>query len=561
MREFVRGAFERLPLQYRVLCRQFLLRVVDLESLSIEADIPRYLGQFAGVLLMLSMIHAVVCYAAIARYTWAVEQYLVRTTMLVVGLITVVCWDSTFPDRRDVMVLGTLPVRPGTIVAAKVSATAGLIGLGVMALNVASGVMAPLCLGPVHRAWWGFFVEFAAYWVAMTAAALFLYGAVLAVQGGMAAVLPRGMFLRISAALQLAAFTVLLGVYFLEPSITSVAGLMDARNHAVLAWSPQFWFFAVLNQMDGSLPRELTWLAWRGWAAVAIAVGGGAAALMWSYLRTMKRTVEQPDLAPSARRSGWRWPLARGAHGAMVVFSVRTVVRSRHHRVAYAFYMSMVLAIGLSCLRSARASGAMSVGFLMGSVLMVALAVAGLRGIFSLPISLNANWVMRVTQRSGPEKYLAAARTVLLILAAAPAWICAAAAAIFYRQHAEAWRHLVLLGVMALLFVEASMVGMKKAPFACSYLPGRSNVQVRFWGFVIGFLPLAMVFARYEWRVLDHPLAYARLVSIVMTATLLLWLWNRRDAKSRALHFEDAEHALVTTLGIGSIRPVVVAAE
>jgi len=36
---------ERLPLQFRVLYRQFLLRVVDLEALSIQADVPRLLGQ------------------------------------------------------------------------------------------------------------------------------------------------------------------------------------------------------------------------------------------------------------------------------------------------------------------------------------------------------------------------------------------------------------------------------------------------------------------------------------------------------------------------------------
>ena len=48
----------RLPLDFRVLYRQFLLRVIDLEALSIEADIPSYLGQFAGILIMISLCHA-----------------------------------------------------------------------------------------------------------------------------------------------------------------------------------------------------------------------------------------------------------------------------------------------------------------------------------------------------------------------------------------------------------------------------------------------------------------------------------------------------------------------
>jgi hypothetical protein len=47
---------DRLPLQFRVLCHQFLLRVVDLEALSIKADVTAFLGQFAGILIMFSLI-------------------------------------------------------------------------------------------------------------------------------------------------------------------------------------------------------------------------------------------------------------------------------------------------------------------------------------------------------------------------------------------------------------------------------------------------------------------------------------------------------------------------
>jgi hypothetical protein len=43
--------------------------------------------------------------------TWGMEHFLISTTMLVVGLFAVLSWDSAFPDRRDVLVLGPLPVR------------------------------------------------------------------------------------------------------------------------------------------------------------------------------------------------------------------------------------------------------------------------------------------------------------------------------------------------------------------------------------------------------------------------------------------------------------------
>src|SRR4029079_4411356 len=129
-------ASARLPRDFRVLHSQFLLRVIDLEALSIEADIPRFLGQFAGVLIMFSFIHAFAVYVAILEYPLRLEHYLISTMMLVAGLITVVSWDSIFPDRRDIMVLGSLPLRSATILAAKGGASASLLGIAILPLHI-----------------------------------------------------------------------------------------------------------------------------------------------------------------------------------------------------------------------------------------------------------------------------------------------------------------------------------------------------------------------------------------------------------------------------------------
>ena len=64
----------RLPLPFRVMHRQFLLRVVDLEALSIS--IPSFLGQFAGILMMLSFVHGlgVLWFPPPPSQTWQYEQ-------------------------------------------------------------------------------------------------------------------------------------------------------------------------------------------------------------------------------------------------------------------------------------------------------------------------------------------------------------------------------------------------------------------------------------------------------------------------------------------------------
>src|ERR1700746_1410572 len=114
---------ERLPLEFRILHRQFLLRVVDLEALSIEADIPRFLGQFAGILIFISLMRALgaLWFPPPPDQAWRVQQGQIENMLLVIGLCTVITWDATFPDRRDLAVLGPLPVRPRTILLAKLS--------------------------------------------------------------------------------------------------------------------------------------------------------------------------------------------------------------------------------------------------------------------------------------------------------------------------------------------------------------------------------------------------------------------------------------------------------
>ena len=98
-------------LQFRVLYREFLFRVVDLELLAQDGDPSKLLGQFAGLLIFCSLwLTPVAGLAGSAAghnpmlgmmLRWVAQHFLIATTMLTVGLFAVMSWESTFPDRRD----------------------------------------------------------------------------------------------------------------------------------------------------------------------------------------------------------------------------------------------------------------------------------------------------------------------------------------------------------------------------------------------------------------------------------------------------------------------------
>jgi hypothetical protein len=344
-------------------------------------------------------------------------------------------------------------------------------------------------------------------------------------------------------------------VYFLQPSLTNPGALADAQSRWILVCSPSYWFFALFNQLNGTLPAEFTWLAVRAWIGLAIAVCGAAAALLLCYVRIMKKTVEEPDLVPGARGLHWVPSFGSSLQTAIALFSIRSLTRSRQHRVAFAFYLAFVFGIALSLLRDDLALGVrseVSSGLLMSTFIMMTFAVFGLRSVFALPISLTANWVLRTTQFRSSEKYIAATRGYLLLIAALPAWLLSAGLSLGFRPAGQVAAHLAILALLGWILAELCLVGFYKVPFTCSYLPGKSNIQLVFWAFFIVCVPLALWVADIELDALHHPLKFACLAAVFAAAALGLFSFNRFRAQSAVLYFEELPEEVITTLKLSA---------
>ena len=164
----------------RVLYRQFLFRIVELESLSSKADVAKLLGQFASVLVLFSLIQmfagllftdAKMTAAVRSAATWSTEYQLLSLTLLVAGLFSVLSWEALLPDQRDAFVLGPLPVQPVTLCLAKVIASASAVGLSAFALNCASGLIWPAALAQAGLI--AVLRSYVAYWLTLLCAVLF----------------------------------------------------------------------------------------------------------------------------------------------------------------------------------------------------------------------------------------------------------------------------------------------------------------------------------------------------------------------------------------------------
>src|ERR1700728_4221927 len=119
---------------FRVLYRLFLARIIDLEILSAGGDFTDLVVRFVSVLAAFSLV---LTYLIVPRYflptlpraslqysLWNDTEFLISTSIAVAGLLAVLAWNAVFPDRRDCLVLGPLPVSTPVIIVAKLAAMA-----------------------------------------------------------------------------------------------------------------------------------------------------------------------------------------------------------------------------------------------------------------------------------------------------------------------------------------------------------------------------------------------------------------------------------------------------
>jgi hypothetical protein len=583
-------------IQFRVLYREFLFRMVDLEVLSAHAlgDSNKLLGQLGALLVFISLnltfaafifasAHMSPTVALLATMVW--EHFLVATTMLVVGVFAVLSWDSTFPDRRDVLVLGPLPVRGLTMFRAKVAAVATGLALTVALLHGASALIWPIAfavhatpqmvpalakaspfdwvLVPAATGFTGLLRWFGAYWFTMLAAGGFIYCGVLGLQGLAAQLFPRRLFLRVSGWLQLSSFCLFVVVYSLQPVFGGIDGLAGLRLLRLVNWLPSYWFLGMFHQLNGSMHPILAPLAQRAWIGLGVVFAAAALAYTLSYVRTLRKIMEEPDIVPGAWGIGWLPPFGDKVQTAIGQFAVRTLLRSRQHRMILAFYLGVGFALALWLLKApamkeglpdARANSPWrqaDTPILASSILILVASVVGTRVVFAMPLDLRANWVFRVVGVRPGATHLVAVRRALLLLSVAPVWTVTAAICLRLWPWRQAAGHLVLLGSLGFLLVELALRGFRKIPFTCSYLPGKSHVNMVFLT-ALGVLYFVIFCVQYEVQALQRRRDTFTMATLFAAAAVAARLAGSALARSgqEDLRFEEAAEPAVLELGL-----------
>jgi CubicO group peptidase (beta-lactamase class C family) len=400
---------------------------------------------------------------------------------------------------------------------------------------------------------------YAVYWITMFGAGAFIFCFVLGLQGLAAQLLPRRWFLRVSSFLQLAVFVVFLGGYLAQPIVVTPARVWAAQNHGPLYWSPSYWFLGLFQQLNGS--PALAPLALRAWIGIAMVFTLTTTAYVLAYFRTLRKIVEEPDIVSSSGGRNWLPRFGNPLATAVTQFSIRTLLRSRQHRMILAFYWGIALAFvilnskGASMQRSLGGSDdpwhQASIPWIIASVLVLAAAIVGIRVVAALPLDIRANWIFQITPLRGGSANLAAVRRAFYVLGMAPVWCAFAAMFLVLWPWAEAIGHLAVLALLGITLTEICLTGFHKIPFTCTYLPGNSQANMAFLAF-IGFIAITVRGAETERAALDDPRSGVQLLLVLAIVAGAAWWRTSRRAKSSGseLNFEEEPPPVIEALNL-----------
>jgi hypothetical protein len=476
-----------------------------------------------------------------------------------VGLVTATAWNAMLLDRRDGLVLGGLPVGGGDVVSAKTLAVFGYAALLMICIHTGASLSFGLFLGNV-RGVGAVIATTLAHLAGSSLCGLFVFFAILALQGVALMVAGGRRFARVSPLLQLGVVAfVLAGGFALPRVVDGVKDTIAGGGAHYAPWilkTPMLWYVGVYDVLLGSRDPQLLRLALTGVLALVAVIAIAIVALPLSYRRVMAAAVEQSTVS-------------RGRHrGAAVVNGlVVTITRSQQRRAMAQFFLLSIARHSRPRLAMAAAAGAVIAWAGPGVVLGVAhgvpaaptvtllgipfaamiFLVLGFRAAASLPAELPPRWLFAAAGTRDRSTAAALRRVAIVLAVVAPSAICCALAARWWGLRFGAV-YFGLCVAVGIALVEIAFHGYHGVPCASIWRPDGANLRA-WWPVYIGsFILIVTGIPAAELRLLALGPQYTLLNALPLAIAGVL-RWTGRNAPD-AIPVDDDEPPSVQVLDI-----------
>jgi hypothetical protein len=483
------------------------------------------------------------------------DQYFFLTfSMAVTGIVTVLKWDSIFPDRRDYMNLAPLPIATRRIFLANITAIVLIAVAFAVDVNAVSSFLFPLVV-TMEQPEFSAYLQFArAHFAGVVLASLFTFFFMFAVIGALMALLPESVFRRISIYLRVLMVIALLTLLCTTFAVTPALRLLQRDSHSWLLWLPPAWFLGWSRMLMGRAGGALAQLSGTGIRALLGVMVVAPAVYVLSYYRYFIRIPEMLDTTIRNREPRRLFPmrlvdrfvLRSPFERATFRFAVKTLLRNERHSLLFGAFAGLGFVIASQTLvaeypqKLAGTESVLGTALLSAPLIVAYFLICGLRFIFDLPAELRANWVHQVIlDREQPGTALLAGKIILTFVLP---WIVVVCLPLYlYSWGAIAGGALfaVLIAGCCLL-PEVLLRRFRKVPFTCAYPAWKQSATVIVLMYVLGLWAFAFLLPSLERALLEKSPWYLWGLALALLGVMLAVRKARRENESiHKLVFEE----------------------
>jgi len=477
---------------------------------------------------------------------------LVTFSMIVLGFVVTFQWDRLFPDRRDNLILGVLPVPQKTVFLSQLWALAKFTALFFAWINAFPTLFFPIAAvrydaSAISGLWFAI-----THVIGMVAAGGFVVLFFVALQGALMLALGDRWFRRVSPWAQLTCLCALILALILMPLLSSLVKAQLSVGSATgefgwLVWVPAAWFVGLAEWLHSGR-------AALGDLVLAGAVGTAATALVaglcyWvAYQRYVRRSLESP--ANEATRGSWLGGLGRTwlepREQVTTAFTLQTLARSGKHRLYFSAFVALGISLAVSqWLRFAvrpDAEPPLSIPYLL-----VFCALVGMRATFVAPADREANWVFRMLADRPAAFYQDSVRRAMVAVCLAPLSFLSAVVVAAAHGWLGGLGHLVVFSLIAWITLELLLFDFVKIPFTCTFQPPRAHIIFVWSGFALTMMWYSAAMPVLERWALGGIPSFV-VFSLLAAGALIGLISYRRSRAQTPPIFEEEEDVLVHRL-------------
>jgi hypothetical protein len=269
------------------------------------------------------------------------------------------------------------------------------------------------------------------------------------------------------------------------------------------------WFVGLYETWLGTTDPFFLKLRWLALLALLLPSLAFFLTMGFGYQRQLKKPGKSKRtklILPRPKRAfsrilHWLWlrhPLQR----AVFYFYQAGLKRSPPHRLRLISYLAVATALALVVMGIGGSHGgarSLSDNLLFSlTFILCFFTLVAVRTTVTLPITHEANWVWRLTEKEKKHHYFSGLRQGLLFFPLLPLFVLLLLFYSFFWEWSKVGLHGLFSFVTAWLLAEGLFLRFQKIPFTCSFMPGKAKIQYFWLVYLAGFLAYVNFFSWLE---------------------------------------------------------------